>query len=276
MRPPDRLFPERGRRRRAAGRRWRVLTLQRETLAYFDRYRNSANGLVRDSSNDNASASIAGSGMALACIVIAAERGYTSRDYAVAATLATLRFLWDAPQSGLRDSTGFHGFYFHFLDFHSGRRAGNSELSTVDSGIAIIGALVAREYFDRATTDEQEIRDLADSIYRRVDWSWAADNSGALSHGWRPGRGFIPYAWRGYNEALFLYVLGLGSPTYPLDDRAYAEWTSTYKWKRVYGHEYLYGGPLFVHQLSHSWIDLRGIQDAFMREKGIDYFENSR
>jgi hypothetical protein len=33
---------------------------------------------------------------------------------------------------------------------------------------------------------------------------------------------------------------------------------------------------LFTHQLSHAWIDFRGIRDAYMREKGIDYFENSR
>ena len=34
--------------------------------------------------------------------------------------------------------------------------------------------------------------------------------------------------------------------------------------------------PLFGHQYSHIWIDFRGIQDAYMRGRGIDYFENSR
>jgi hypothetical protein len=34
--------------------------------------------------------------------------------------------------------------------------------------------------------------------------------------------------------------------------------------------------PLFGHQYSHLWIDFRGIQDAYMRQRGIDYFENSR
>ncbi len=253
-----------------------LLNLQREALGYFDRYVNRENGLVRDSSAAGASASIAGSGMAMASWVIAAERGHCSRDDAVEKTLSALRFLWNAQQSDSRSVTGYHGFFYHFLDFESGRRAGHSELSTVDSGIAVIGALVARQYFSRETAAESEIRHLADAIYRRVDWPWACDASGALSHGWRPGRGFIPYAWRGYNEALFLYILGLGSPTYPLQARAYNEWTSTYRWKRVYGHDYLYGGPLFVHQLSQSFIDFRGIQDAFMRDRGSDYFENSR
>jgi hypothetical protein len=86
----------------------------------------------------------------------------------------------------------------------------------------------------------------------------------------------LKYRWEGYNEALLLYMLGLGSPTYPLPAESYPAWTRTYDWKKLYGYEFLYSGPLFIHQLSHVWLDLRGIQDEFMRQKGIDYFENSR
>jgi hypothetical protein len=75
---------------------------------------------------------------------------------------------------------------------------------------------------------------------------------------------------------MLLYILGLGSPTHPLPESCYAGWTSTYRWEHCYGYDYLYAGPLFTHQLSHVWIDFRGLQDAFMRVKGIDYFENSR
>jgi hypothetical protein len=71
-------------------------------------------------------------------------------------------------------------------------------------------------------------------------------------------------------------MLGLGSPTHPLPESSYAAWASTYRWEQCYGQEYLYAGPLFTHQLSHVWIDFRGIQDSFMRGKGINYFENSR
>ena len=98
----------------------------------------------------------------------------------------------------------------------------------------------------------------------------------AVSHGWKPERGFLRYRWEGYNEALLLYVLGLGSPTYPLPEESYAAWTASYLWKSCMGIEFLYAGPLFIHQLSHVWIDFRGIQDDFMRDQGIDYFENSR
>jgi hypothetical protein len=86
----------------------------------------------------------------------------------------------------------------------------------------------------------------------------------------------LKYRWEAYNEAILLYALGLGSPTYPLPEDSYQAWTQTYEWKEIYGYEYLFCGPLFTHQLSHVWIDFRGIQDAVMRERGIDYFENSR
>ena len=102
------------------------------------------------------------------------------------------------------------------------------------------------------------------------------NNGKSVTHGWKPETGFLKYRWQGYDEALLLYVLGLGSPSLPLPESCYAAWTSTYRWEQCYGYEYLYAGPLFTHQLSHVWIDFRGIQDAFMRDKGIDYFENSR
>ena len=105
---------------------------------------------------------------------------------------------------------------------------------------------------------------------------WAQNRGATVTHGWKPKRGFLKYRWEGYDEALLLYILGLGSPTHPLPESSYTAWTSSYQWESCYGYEYLYAGPLFTHQLSHVWIDFRGIQDAFMREKGIDYFENSR
>ena len=94
--------------------------------------------------------------------------------------------------------------------------------------------------------------------------------------GWKPECGFLPYRWEGYNEGLILYVLALASPTHPIPSESYKAQTRTYRWKTLFGYEFLYAGPLFVHQLSHMWVDFRGIQDEFMREKRVDYFENSR
>ena len=221
-------------------------------------------------------ASIAATGLALAAYPVAVERGFITRAAAVERTLTTLRFFWNSPQGPEPDATGYHGFYYHFLDMQTGRRAWQCELSTVDSAILLAGVLTAGAYFDADTTEEKEIRALADALYRRADWPWAQNGGATVTHGWKPESGFLQYRWEGYDEALLLYILGLGSPTHPLPAESYAAWASTYEWKSSYGYDYLYAGPLFTHQISHVWIDFRGIQDAFMRDKGIDYFENSR
>jgi hypothetical protein len=251
-------------------------TLQRNSFLYFVHETNAANGLVADKTKKDAPASIAATGLALAAYSVGVERGFITRDAAVERTLATLRFFWNSVQGPDPDASGYHGFYYHFLDMLTGRRAMGCEVSTVDSGFLLAGALTAAVYFDAMTADEKEIRDLADALYRRCDWAWAQNCEATLTHGWRPETGFIQYRWEGYDEALLLYILALGSPTHALPGSSYAAWLSTYRWEQCYGYDYAYAGPLFTHQLSHIWIDFRGIKDAFMREKGIDYFENSR
>ena len=251
-------------------------TLQRDTFRYFWRETNSDNGLIPDNTSATVPASIAGVGFALASYPIAAERSFVSRAKALDRTLTTLRFFWNAPHGPWPDATGHRGFFYHFLDVSSGRRAWRCELSTIDTAILIAGALTAAAYFDKANADEREVGALADALFRRVDWRWAQNGAATVSHGWKPETGFQRYRWQGYNEALILYILGLGSPTHRLPANSYRAWTSTYRWRKLYGYELLYGAPLFMHQLSHLWIDFKGIQDAFMRRHGIDYFENSR
>jgi hypothetical protein len=111
--------------------------------------------------------------------------------------------------------------------------------------------LTAAMYFDGGNAREREVREWADALYRRVDWQWAQNNGVTVSHGWKPENGFLKYRCEGYNEALILYMLGLGSPTHPLPSESYKAWTKTYRWKKIYDIEFLYAGPLFVHQLSH-------------------------
>ncbi len=250
--------------------------LQREAFGYYLREANVANGLILDKTAPDWPASIAATGFALASYPVAVARGYMTRETAVARTLITLRFFWTSEQGPGPDATGYRGFYYHFLDMQTGRRAWQCELSTVDSAFLLAGALAAAAYFDADADGEREIRTLADALYRRADWQWAQNQGETVTHGWKPESGFLEFRWEGYDEALLLYVLGLGSPTYPLAESSYAAWASTYRWESCYGYEYLYAGPLFTHQLSHVWIDFRGIRDAFMRGKGIDYFENSR
>jgi len=251
-------------------------TLQRLTFDYFLKETNLQNGLVPDNTRPGAPCSITATGFSLSAYPVGVERGFIKRRDAIKRTLTTLRFFWTSSHGPEPDATGYKGFYYHFLDMKTGRRTWNSELSTIDSTFLIAGALTAAEYFDRDAADEREIRALANAIYARADWQWAQNRGVTVTHGWRPESGFIKYRWQGYNEALILYVLGLASPTHPLPANSYPAWTRTYKWKKLYGHEFLYAGPLFIHQLSHMWIDFRGIQDDYMRNHTIDYFENTR
>jgi hypothetical protein len=249
---------------------------QRAAFEYFLTQGNPANGLVADTTRPGAPASIAVVGFALSCYAVGVERGWMSRSDAVARVLATLRFFWNSLQSEAPNASGYKGFYYHFLDMQSGRRVWQSELSLIDSGFLLAGMLTAAAYFEARTPGEDEIRVLADALYRRVDWQWAQGGAATVRQGWKPESGFFHYGWDGYSEAAILYVLALASPTHPLSPDCYAAWTATYQWENIYDYEYLYAGPLFIHQFSHVWIDFDGIRDQFMREKHSDYFENSR
>jgi hypothetical protein len=251
--------------------------LQRETFTYFATETSPLTGLIADKTEPSSPASIAAVGLGLSTYVVAVERGLMPRADAIARTLAVLRFLHESPQGAEPDATGYKGFYYHFLDMSTGRRAWLCELSTIDTALLIAGVLTAACYFDGTDRDESEIRELADALYRRVDWAWASDGAGTMGHGWTPESGRLSYSWdRGLSEAHILYVLALGSPTFPIPADGYRAWTSTFERRVDYGIDYLYAGPLFIHQLSHVWIDFRGIRDDRTRDVGFDYFENSR
>jgi len=251
-------------------------TLQLDAFNYFAHKANPSNGLVPDKSREGWPASIAAVGFGLAAYPVGVERGYMARKDAVQRTLATLRFFASAPHGPAADATGYRGFYYHFLDLNSGRRARGSELSSVDSACLLAGMLAAAAYFQGPEAEEGEIRRLADALYRKADWQWMQNGAATVGHGWTPEKGFLPYRWKGYSEALIIYLLGLGSPTHPLPPESYRAWASTYRWEKIYGIEFLYAGPLFIHQFSQVWIDFRGIRDDFMRQHDLDYFENSR
>ena len=256
-----------------------LVELQERTFRYFWDTANPSNGLIPDRYPTPSFASIAAVGFGLTTYPIGVERGYITREQARQRVLTTVRFFHDAPQGpSPRGVSGHKGFFYHFLDMVTGERFGSSELSTVDTAILLAGALFCQSYFDGADPEEVEIRALVDDIYRRVDWYWAQPKGPAISLGWLPEQGFLKYDWRGYNEAMLVYLLALGSPTFPVGTDAWTEWTSTYDkhWRTLYGQEFLNFAPLFGHQYTHVWLDFRNIRDAYMRRRGLDYFENSR
>lgn len=254
--------------------------IEKRTFQFFWDTSNERNGLTPDRYPSRPFASIASVGFALTAYPIGIERGWVSRTQAVDRTLTTLKFLRDLPAGPQASGKGsYKGFYYHFLDMQKGERYDSwVELSSVDTGLLMMGVLFAQSYYDRDDAREKEIREIADTLYKRVDWQWLQQNKPLISMGWFPESGFIKHDWMGYNEAMLLYVLALGSPSHPVEPEAWTVWTRTYNdvWGVYQGEEFLAFGPLFGHQYSHVWIDFRGIQDDYMRERGIDYFENSR
>ncbi len=251
--------------------------LQKRTFGYFWDLAYDGNLQIPDRHPKLRFSSIAATGFGFTAYLVGVEKGYVSRSQAAERTLATLQILWDLPQGP--DSTGvsgYKGFFYHFLTIDRALRYKNVELSSIDTALLMAGILSAIAYFDRDDETEREIRSIGDALFRRVEWDWMYVNDGKLSMGWRPERGYIKSSWDGYNEAMILIIMALGSPTHPIADDAWDGWTSTYEWGSFQGYDYLQFSPLFGHQYSHMYVDFRGIRDAYMRGKGIDYFENSR
>ncbi len=238
-----------------------------EMEAAFDFFWEQANtdpaspgyGLVRDRYPGSPGiASIAAVGFALTAYPIGVEKGFISREEGFERARGTLETLSRMPRE--------HGFFYHFVDMGTGRRAWNSEVSSIDTAILLMGVLAAGQYFGG------EVGARAEQLYGDVEWPWMLDQGrGMFYMAYRPEKGFEGH-WDFYAEQLMLYVLAAGSPTHPVDERPY------YTFKR---HRAAYGqgepfihswfGSLFTHQFSHAWLDFRGLVDR----EGVDWFANS-
>jgi len=251
--------------------------LKERTFTYFWEVRDSVNFQTDDRFPNRSFTSIAATGFALASYCVGAENEFVTREAAAERVLNVLNWLKQSKQSADKEgATGYKGLFYHFLTYGEGTRFKDVELSTIDTGLLMAGILTVQSYFDQNNSTEEEIRKLAEDLYLRVNWNWAMNGQKTMSMGWKPASGFIKSQWKGYNEAMILLILAMGSPTHPIPDTSWEAWTSTYDWQEFMGFEHVNFGPLFGHQYSQMFIDFRGIQDEYMQEKSIDYFENSR
>jgi hypothetical protein len=246
--------------------------LGRRSFQYFHDHADPATGLVLDRARTDGRAhgpehpshhiaSSASTGFGLTALCIAAERGWITRDEARRRVVNTLRFFAGrAPRE--------HGWFLHWMDRGTGERRWQSEYSSIDTALLLAGVLTARSYF----RGDREVARLSTEIYEGVDFRWMlAGHQSLLSHGWRPESGFLGPRWDTYSEHLILQLLAVGSPTHPIHARAWRAWQReriTYA-----GHTYITGGPLFVHQYTHAWVDFRGRREGW--HPFTDYFENS-
>ncbi len=229
---------------------------------FFWEQGNPKTGMVKDRCNLHApdrrdAASIAATGFGLTALCIGDQRSFISRTDALERVFATLRFLW-------KKLPNHRGFFYHFANADTGERMFDSEVSSVDTTILLCGVLMCREYFHHPAVIE-----LANLILNRVDWSWLAEDTSLITHGWTPEIGFLPSRWDYYSELMMVYLMGMGSSAHPLKQEAWNAWkrlTFEYEGMRYIGSF----APLFVHQYSQAWFDFRG-----RRDKYADYFQNS-
>jgi hypothetical protein len=246
--------------------------LSHRAFLYFLEHADANTGLVLDRARTDGGAhppghpshqiaSSAATGFGLTALCAGAERGWVARGEARRRVLTTLRFFAErAPQE--------HGWFLHWMDAATGERRWQSEFSSIDTALLLAGVLTARQCF----REDAEVVRLSTLIYGRVDFGWMlAGHPTLLSHGWRPESGFIKTRWDTYSEHLILQLLAVGSPTHPVTPRAWRAWTR----KRITyaGFTYLNDGPLFTHQYTQGWADLRGRRED--RYPFTDYFENS-
>ena len=192
--------------------------LEHACFQFFWELTNPRIGLMRDrcnaTINDNSIvASIASTGFGLTAICIGQMRGFVTYSEARLRVLQCLSFLWHKLPT-------HRGFYFHFANINTGERVYDSEVSSVDTAILLCGILTCRQYFRH----DRDIYELAHAIFDRVDWTWVAEDTTLLSHGWTPELGFIPSRWDYYSELMMMYLLGMGSYSHPLHKDTWSAW----------------------------------------------------
>lgn len=217
-------------------------------------------GLIRDKDMyaDNI-ASIASVGYGLAALIIGVKRKWIKYEKAYERANKTL-------DTFLNNVEGENGFYYHFVNMNTAKREWNCEISIIDTAIFICGAILAGEFF------EGKVKEKAEELYKKIDWEWYRNKENNFFYmGYKPEKGFWGQ-WDMYAEQLMLYVLGVSSPTFPINKDMYKDIN---KERANYGMVkdiiYTYCGTLFTYQFSHAWIDFRNMKD----DEGINWFENS-
>ena len=255
--------------------------VQRQTFRFFWEGAHPSCGLARDrhktsGSVNNDLVAIGGSGFAVMAIIVGVERGWVSRQDATARLATMLSCLERTPR--------YHGMFPHFIDGRSlqtvrfSRRDDGGDV--VESALLFQGLLCARQYFDRAAAQEQDICRRIGRLWQDAEWSWyRRDGGNHLYWHWSPAHGWaMNHKIRGWNEGLLAYVLAAGAPRHSIDADVYhqgfARGDGFINGRRYYGIELPlgmdHGGPLFIAHYSFCGLDPRGLKDRY-----ADYWQQN-
>ncbi len=235
--------------------------LQKSAVLYFQEQANPRTGLIRDRARNHGTtphlpryqmASIAATGFGYAVLAHAASVGTVSHKEVYDQLLKTTDFLLSVDH--------FHGWLYHFMDWSTGQRFGNSEVSTIDTALFFAGALYAAQIFP-GTELSRKIRGL----FNRIDFPIMLTDGGkypsktTFSHGWTPEVGYLHPQWEYFAEQYVLLFLAMGRKDVPT-----AVWDAVRSTETEFGKTGLkwVGAdlPLFAHQYSQLFIDFPRLQ----------------
>ncbi|HEY4972528.1 MAG TPA: glucoamylase family protein [Steroidobacteraceae bacterium] len=255
--------------------------VQRQTFRFFWEGADpiSALALDRRHAHDEASevpVTMAGSGFGIMAVIVAVERGWISRDAALAHLQRMLDFLIGAPC--------YHGAFSHFVNARTRatipltRKDDGGDL--VETSFLCMGLLCARAYFARNSKAEKKLRAYITDLWEGVEWNWYTQGGRqALYWHWSPNNGWsMNHAIRGWDECLLSYVLAASAPRYRIEPLTYhlgyAAGRNFLNGKSYYGIELPlgvpYGGPLFFTHYSFCGLDPRGLKDRY-----ADYWQQN-
>ena len=241
-----------------------LVDMQSRCYRYFLDAANPKTGLVADRGTTNGSsfssyASSAACGFGLAAHCVAANSGWTSRGEATERARTMLRSLVELAEHE-------NGFVYHFVDTSTGRRALGSEVSSIDTALMLTGAVNAAVTF----SDDAQIVELSEELYRRVDWRWLMGENLLMYMGWKPESGILPYQWDSYSELIILVLMAIGAPASAIPPSAWAAWRRE-PVLEFDGEGFLSYPPLFVHQYPMTFFDFR----SYNSSKDRNFFKNA-
>jgi len=251
--------------------------VQEYTFRYFYDFAHPASGMARERNTSGDVVTSGGSGFGIMALITGIERGFITREEGMAHMIRILNFLETADR--------FHGVWPHWMNGNSGKVVTFSEFDNggdlVETAFLVQGLLVARQYFDQPSQDEQQIVSRITALWESVEWDWySRNNSGALYWHWSPNYGWqMNMQVRGWNEASIVYMLAIASPTHAVPA---SYWNNGWAGMPYYtngGSFYGYtldvgwdrGGPLFFAHYSFLGFDPRNIKDNF-----TNYFNLNR
>jgi hypothetical protein len=244
--------------------------LQRQAFMYFWEFGDPDSGMAyeADFGWEVRPISVAGTGFGLSALVVAVDRGWISREEAVARLLKITNYLLKISRPE------WHGGFPHWLNGKTGEpfdfENGTDIIDIVETSFLIQGLLISREYFN-GPGSESQFRKEATLIWESMDWNFFTDGQGkGIFWHWSPKRGFLGLKVKGYNEALVTYVLAASSPTYPISKETFEFWyqSPNYRKRTIFGYTIegipQGGGPLFTAHYSFIGLDPRKIADNFV------------